>query len=106
MRVYPHPSLVNHQHSPSNGRNDDRGRLENPGVQAGSLGPADLPKNLVAAGLPRGGALACAHVGVELVLDGELLRDPSIAAAVIEVYGAMRQPPAAAIVVGTVIGVA
>ena len=30
MRVYPHPSLVNHQHSPSNGRNDDRSRVRPP----------------------------------------------------------------------------
>jgi transposase len=25
VRIYPHPSLIIHQHSPSNGRNDDRG---------------------------------------------------------------------------------
>jgi len=54
----------------------------------------DLLDELIAAGVPRGGALACAHVGVELLLDGELLRAPETSAAVLDVYGAMGSPPA------------
>ena len=57
----------------------------------------DLLDDLTAAGVPRGGALACAHVGVELLLDGELLRADDTAAAVVDVYGSMASPPAAAL---------
>jgi hypothetical protein len=59
----------------------------------------ELLADLVAAGLPRGGALACAHVGVELLLDGELLQNSATATAVMDVYAMIAQPPDAAIVV-------
>jgi hypothetical protein len=57
----------------------------------------DLLDELTAAGVPRGGALACAHVGVELLLDGELLRTDDTAAAVVDVYRAMASPPTVAL---------
>ena len=57
----------------------------------------DLLDDLTAAGVPRGAALACAHVGVELLLDGELLRAEETAAAVVDVYGSMASPPAVAL---------
>jgi hypothetical protein len=59
----------------------------------------ELHADLIAAGVPRGGALACAHVGVELLLDGALLRTQSTATAVIDVYAAMARPPDVAIMV-------
>jgi hypothetical protein len=59
----------------------------------------DLLDDLTAAGLPRGPALACAHVGVELLLDGELVRDRAVAGAVRAVYALMAAPPAAAVAV-------
>jgi hypothetical protein len=52
-----------------------------------------LLDDLTAAGVPRGGALACAHVGVELLLDGELLRVQETADAVLDVYGSLAAPP-------------
>jgi hypothetical protein len=36
-----------------------------------------LTDELAAAGLDRGPAMACSHVGIELLLDGELLRHPA-----------------------------
>ncbi len=57
----------------------------------------DLLDDLTAAGVPRGGALACVHVGVELLLDGELLRAEDTAAAVVDVYGSMASPPDSAL---------
>jgi hypothetical protein len=59
----------------------------------------DLLDDLTAAGLPRGAALACAHVGVELLLDGELVREPATAAAVRTVYALMGDPPQPALAV-------
>jgi hypothetical protein len=59
----------------------------------------DLLDELTAAGVPRGGALACAHVGVELLLDGELLRTQETADAVLDVYGSLASPPAVALAV-------
>jgi hypothetical protein len=56
-----------------------------------------LLDDLSAAGVPRGGALACAHVGVELLLDGELIRAQETAAAVVDVYLSMATPPAVAL---------
>ncbi len=46
----------------------------------------DVPA-LEAAGLPRGAARACAHVGAELLLDGVLLEDDGVADALGEVVG-------------------
>ena len=57
----------------------------------------DLLDDLTAAGVPRGGALACAHVGVELLLDGELLRTEETAAAVVDVYESLAAPPSVAL---------
>jgi hypothetical protein len=57
----------------------------------------DLLSDLTVAGFSRGAALACAHVGVELVLDGELVRDPGTADAVGTVYGLMTDPPTTAL---------
>jgi hypothetical protein len=57
----------------------------------------DLLEELTAAGVPRGGALACAHVGVELLLDGELLHTHDTADAVGDVYRSMAAPPAVAL---------
>ncbi|MEX2100552.1 MAG: hypothetical protein WEB19_03980 [Acidimicrobiia bacterium] len=57
----------------------------------------ELLADLVASGVPRGGALACAHVGVELLPDGEQLREPAAATAVVDVYAAMEHPPEIAI---------
>lgn len=57
----------------------------------------DVLGDLTAAGVPRGAALACAHVGVELLLDGELLRTRETADAVGDVYRSMSAPPAAAL---------
>lgn len=59
----------------------------------------DLLDDLTEAGLPRGAALACAHVGVELLLDGELVRDPATARAVRTVYALMAAPPSPAVMV-------
>ena len=59
----------------------------------------ELHRDLTAAGVPRGGALACAHVGVELLLDGALLRTQSTAIAVMDVYAAMAHPPDVALMV-------
>lgn len=59
----------------------------------------DLLDDLTTAGLPRGAALACAHVGVELLLDGELIRDPVTARAVRAVYALMAAPPEPAVAV-------
>ena len=56
-----------------------------------------LLDDLTAAGVPRGGALACAHVGVELLLDGELLRVQETADAVLDVYGSLASPPEVAL---------
>ena len=58
-----------------------------------------LLDDLTAAGVPRGGALACAHVGVELLLDGELLRVQETADAVFDVYASMAAPPDVALAV-------
>jgi hypothetical protein len=52
----------------------------------------DVQHHLVAAGVERGGALACAHVGVELLLDGELMREPQTARAVDDVFVAISTP--------------
>jgi hypothetical protein len=52
----------------------------------------DMHTALVADGMPRGGALACSHVGVELVLDGALLHEPWTADAVADVYAAIGDP--------------
>jgi hypothetical protein len=57
----------------------------------------ELHDALAADGLPRGGALACAHVGVELLLDGELVRDATTGAAVDGVFGAIADPDAAVV---------
>jgi hypothetical protein len=53
--------------------------------------------DLTRAGLPRGAALACAHVGVELLLDGELVRDRGTAGAVARVFADIRRPAAGVI---------
>lgn len=44
---------------------------------------------LLEAGVGRGAARACAHVGIELLLDGELLDDPTIAAATDRAFAAI-----------------
>lgn len=51
----------------------------------------DAAARLVATGLARGPALACAHVGVELLLDGALVGDPRADAPYLE---ALRAAPA------------
>ena len=58
----------------------------------------ELLADLERASFPRGAALACAHVGIELLLDGELVRDPSTADAVRAVYVLMAAPPESALV--------
>jgi hypothetical protein len=58
----------------------------------------ELLADLGDAGFPRGAALACAHVGIELLLDGELVREPSTADAVRSVYVLMAAPPEPALV--------
>jgi hypothetical protein len=57
----------------------------------------ELLADLERAGFPRGAALACAHVGIELLLDGALVRDPSTASAVRSVYVLMAAPPGPAL---------
>jgi hypothetical protein len=52
----------------------------------------DLRTDLLADGLPDGGARACAHVGVELLLDGELVRQREVADAVATVYEQISDP--------------
>ena len=52
----------------------------------------ELRQLLRADGLPDGAAPACAHVGPELLLDGALLDDPSIASAVRTVYSQIAAP--------------
>jgi hypothetical protein len=52
----------------------------------------ELRTELRADGLPDGGARACAHVGVELLLDGALLREPDAADAVTTVYDEIGDP--------------
>lgn len=49
-----------------------------------------LIARLSSAGVGRGPARACAHVGIELLLDGELLGDPAIAGAAAEAFGAIE----------------
>ena len=51
-----------------------------------------LRRLLVRAGLPDGGARACAHVGPELLLDGALVTDPTVASAVDRVYARIAVP--------------
>jgi len=50
---------------------------------------AEVHDELTAAGFGRGPALACAHVGVELLLDGVLLADGPTAGAVRETFAAI-----------------
>jgi hypothetical protein len=57
----------------------------------------DVQRDLIDAGVARGGALACAHVGVELLLDGELMREPTTARAVDDVFGAIADPDPAVV---------
>jgi hypothetical protein len=52
----------------------------------------DLRAGLLADGLPDGGARACAHVGVELLLDGALLSETDVASAVSSVYEGIGEP--------------
>ena len=52
----------------------------------------ELRSQLREDGLPDGGARACAHVGPELLLDGALLDDPTIASGVRTVYSQMAPP--------------
>jgi len=52
----------------------------------------DLRAGLLADGLPDGGARACAHVGVELLLDGEFVREPDVHDAVGRVYVEIGEP--------------
>ena len=46
-----------------------------------------LTAELVDRGFGRGPAKACSHVGIELLLDGSLLRDPTVAAAYQSAFG-------------------
>ncbi|MEM8925151.1 MAG: hypothetical protein AAGD35_16730 [Actinomycetota bacterium] len=46
-----------------------------------------LADRLQADGVGRGAARACSHVGIELLLDGELLADPLLVAATDDAYG-------------------
>lgn len=52
----------------------------------------DLRERFRDDGLPDGAARACAHVGPELLLDGALLGDPSIASGVTTVYERIAEP--------------
>ena len=52
----------------------------------------DLRAALLADGLPDGGARACAHVGVELLLDGAFVREPDVHDAVGRVYHEIGEP--------------
>jgi hypothetical protein len=52
----------------------------------------DLREGFRHDGLPDGAARACAHVGPELLLDGALLADPSIARGVSTVYEGISAP--------------
>jgi hypothetical protein len=49
----------------------------------------DLMANLGRAGFLRGPAMACAHVGVELLLDGVALAEPTVASAVSAAFDAI-----------------
>ncbi|MEX1007256.1 MAG: hypothetical protein WD271_05365 [Acidimicrobiia bacterium] len=53
---------------------------------------AELRSCLLDDGLPDGAARACAHVGPELLLDGALLDDPTIARGVTTVYRNIASP--------------
>jgi hypothetical protein len=52
----------------------------------------ELRVRLLADGLPDGGARACAHVGVELLLDGVFVHDAEVHHAVARVYEAIGEP--------------
>lgn len=50
-----------------------------------------LADRLQADGVGRGAARACSHVGIELLLDGELLADPRLVAATDDAYGGIPE---------------
>jgi hypothetical protein len=61
----------------------------------------DLRAGLLADGLPDGGARACAHVGVELLLDGALVREHAVHEAVGRVYEGIGAPSDAVVDLAT-----
>lgn len=54
-------------------------------------------RGLLVDDLPRGAARACAHAGVELLLDGVLMDDADVDAAVTDVFGRLAAPEPAMI---------
>jgi acyl carrier protein phosphodiesterase len=61
----------------------------------------DLRAGLLDDGLPDGGARACAHVGVELLLDGALVRERTVHDAVGRVYEGIGEPSDAVVELAT-----
>ncbi len=57
-----------------------------------------LRDHLLEAGVDRGPARACAHAGLEMLLDGELAADPLVSDAVARAFTSVHRPPTAAVV--------